>query len=609
LGYQLDFAQKLGYHMEFGLYALFGTLGQYVRSQNYNWNFQSQIGGGGIHLMYKLLPDKDISPFFTLGVESFEFLSSTDMYDKYGNKYYYWNDGSVRSLPQNASNASSAMILTPDYTYETDIRSLNLGDAGNYSEQTFAIPIGAGFMIHITKKADFSISSTLHYTFTDHIDGLTPAVQGPLHGTRTHDMFLLTAIGLRYDLTKTEHVRGPNDIDESRYDNVNIDASMITDTSHPYASADTTPISDSLARRQYQMYEDSTGQFATVVYDSSTILGGYDKPAYKPRYTTLSVNGKPVASSPNSASTEYMVQLGRYSKGVPAGEMDKLLSVPDVKSSTLKDSSTIYTTGSYGDFNSAKQRQEALEKQGITNTKIVYRKGDEYIPTDKAISSSEKNGANPTHGENGETATGTEKTSTEGGTILYRVQLGAYKHKLSNTHVFANAKNIVEMKTENEYYTYSTGSFTNYQEAEAYRAKLVSQGFSDAFVKAYKNGKRIPVSKNGTEISQPEQVIPKKPKDTGSATNNQVQFKVQLGVFKETPPKDKMKKFKQFSTLSSEKDESGETHYYAGVYSDYASAKAMKEKAIAAGMKDAFITAYINGKKVSLPEALSKLKQ
>ncbi|HXP50952.1 MAG TPA: hypothetical protein VN922_13415, partial [Bacteroidia bacterium] len=260
LGYTLMFGQKINEHFDFDLCALFGTLGQYVRSQNYNWNFQSQIAGGGIHVLYRILPNQDVSPFFTLGLESFNFLSKTDMKDQYGNKYYYWSDGSIRSLPQSASDASTATILTPDYSYETDIRSLNLdGSNKKYSEQTFSIPVGVGFMIHVTKKAEVSFGTTLHYTFTDHIDGLTPDVPGNLRGTTRHDMFLLTSVGLRYDLTRARHLNG-EDVDESRYDTVKLDASLIQDTVQPVAT-DTTPLSDSARARQYRMYKDSTGKY------------------------------------------------------------------------------------------------------------------------------------------------------------------------------------------------------------------------------------------------------------------------------------------------------------------------------------------------------------
>ncbi len=640
LGYDLVFAQKINKHFEFNLYALIGSLGEYERSPTYNWNFQSQIEGGGIHIMYKILPDKDISPYFILGIESYEFLSTTDLHDQYGNKYYYWSDGSVRSLPQTASNASTATVLNPDFTYETDIRSLNLDGSGKYSEQTFAIPIGVGFMIHVNKKADFTIGTTLHYTFTDHIDGLTPGVSGPLHGTTRNDMFLMTAVGLRYDLTSARATRGPGEIDDSRYDTVKLDASLIIDTVHEYAMNDTTTISDSLRHLQYLMYMDSTGQFAKVVYDSSMIPGARN--AY------------------NNPGPKYSIEIGRYSKGVPAADMDKILSVSDVKSTMLKDSTSVYTAGEYVDFDAAKKRQEQLAKQGITDTKIVYRKGDDFVATDKAVSNpangahtvpvihtnstsvATDKGATSDKGATTDKAITTDKgtttdkgattdktatsdkgavtdkgtttdkaASTETGEIVYRVQLGAYRHKLSSTRIFTSVKNLVEVRTENGYFTYSAGSFTNYKDATVYKTELVTAGFSDAFIKAYLHGKRIALSSAGATYVKPvkENLSDSVTHEMNTMDKSQIKFSVQLGVFKGEPPREMKNKFKKFSNLTFDEEGSGNTRYSVGPYSEYTAAKAMKEKVIAEGISGAFIVAYFKDKQIPLQQALSILKQ
>jgi hypothetical protein len=638
LGYDLVFAQKINQHFEFNLYALIGTLGEYERSPTYNWNFQSQIEGGGIHIMYKILPNKDISPYFILGIESYEFLSTTDLHDQYGNKYYYWTDGSIRSQPQTASNASTATILNPDFTYETDIRSLDLDGSGKYSEQTFAIPVGVGFMIHVNKKADFTIGTTLHYTFTDHIDGLTPGVSGPLHGTTKNDMFLMTAVGLRYDLTSARATRGPGEIDDSRYDTVKLDASLINDTVHEYAMNDTTTISDSLRHLQYLMYMDSTGQFAKVVYDSSMIPGARN--AY------------------SNPGPKYSIEIGRYSKGVPAADMDKILSVSDVKSTMLKDSTSVYTAGEYVDFDAAKKRQEQLAKQGITDSKIVYRKGDDFVATDKPVSNpsvvnaghtvpvtsggtndksvtndkgavtdkgatNDKGAVTDKGATSDKTATNDKGTvtdkgaatdkavSTETGEIVYRVQLGAYRHKLSSTRIFTSVKNLVEVRTENGFYTYSAGSFTNYKDATVYKTELVTAGFSDAFIKAYRHGKRIALSDAGATYVKPvkENLNDSVTHEMNTMDKTQIKFSVQLGVFKGEPPREMKNKFKKFSNLTFDEESSGNTRYSVGPYSDYAAAKAMKEKVIADGISGAFIVAYFKDKQIPLQQALSILKQ
>lgn len=628
LAYDIVFAQKLSDHFEFNLYGMEGKLGQYIRSVNFNWNFESQIDGGGVHLVYKFLPKQTISPFVLLGVESFEFLSKTDMRDKSGNEYYYWSDGSIRSLPQNAPNASTATILTPDYTYETDIRSLNLDGSGKYTEQTFAIPIGGGFMIHVNKKADFTIGSTLHYTFTDHIDGLTPSVSGPLKGTHYHDMFLMSYVSLRYDLSSAKKMREHGEEDESRYDGVDF-ASLLDDTIKTYPT-DTAMPSDSAIAKWYRMYTDSTGQY-TMTYDSS----GYKKPG---EYVDLFGKTKPATSA---TTVEYTVQLGRYSKGVPAEMMDKFLSVPDVKSTAMKDSSSVYTAGDYSDYDVAKKRQQDLINQGITGAQVVYLKGGDYVPTDKAISTPTKgtNGgtvtpdkgtnANPDKGTGVVKGTNTDKgTNPEKGTttnpdkgtntgnppatggIVYRVQLGAYRHKLTKA-IFSGVSNVVEVKTENGFYTYSAGVFTNYNDAAIYKTQLVTQGFSDAFIKAYKDGKRIPLDKAGATYVKPEKenLSDSVSNEQNTLDKKQIRFRVQVGVFKGAPPKEQAEQFKQFSEMATVTDESGLNHYVVGSYTDYESAKAMKDKILAGGVRGAFVVAYFKDKPIAVPEAISILKQ
>ncbi len=597
IGWTLNFAQKINQHVEFNLYGLFGTLGQYERSPSYNWNFESQIAGGGFNLTYKFYPQKDISPYVSLGLESFNFLSKTDMRDKYGNKYYYWSDGSIRSIPQNLPDASLATVLTPDYTYETDIRSLNLDGSGNYSQQTFAVPIGAGVMMHISRKADFSVGTTLHYTFTDHIDGLTPEIQGPLKGTTKHDMFLLTAVSFRYDLTSIRHLNG-EDVDESRYDNAMLDASVIQDTVVPVVNNDTLPQTAAQMALQYKRFKDTTGAYEKMTYDSSGVKDGS------------------LLQTP-----QYVVEIGKYSKAVPPKEMDKILSVADAKSNTQKDSSTIYTAGSYDDIQLAKIRKEELKQQGFKDARVVLKRGNEIIDIDKPAGAGEV--AATTTTPDG-TKTGSDKGATETGPVggvVFRVQLGAFKHKLTGTHVFTSAKNLIEIKTENDYYTYSVGSFTNYKDAAALKAEMISKGYSDAFVKAYRNGKRITLAEAGAgntkavqENNKPASEVKESKGESaapveGSLDKKDIKFKVQLGAYKGNPPAAMRAKFKKFKNLAFDEDESGKVHYNIGPYNDYAAAKAMKEKVVAGGIKGAFVVAYYKDKPIPVKQAIEATKK
>ena len=96
------------------------------------------------------------------------------MYDKNGVKYYYWTDGSIRNLAQTAPNADKAINIVRDYSYETDIRELNPWMAlENIPEYSFAVPLGIGAIFHLGDRVDLKLHTTMHFTFTDYIDGIT----------------------------------------------------------------------------------------------------------------------------------------------------------------------------------------------------------------------------------------------------------------------------------------------------------------------------------------------------------------------------------------------------------------------------------------------------
>jgi hypothetical protein len=609
IGYDLSFSQKLNPVMEFSLYALFGQLSVNDRSPTFNWNFQSEIRGGGAHLLFKILPKQNLIPYVVIGAESFEFLTKTDLFDNQGNRYYYWNDGTIRNGAQGAPGPAPTIIYR-DYTYETDMRSLNISNSGKYETQTFAIPIGIGFMFHLTPKADFLIGTTLHYTFTKHMDGI-----GDSTGHIKNDMFFMTSISLRYDLSrksKKEGSGGAEGFDEpdSHYDGVDF-AGMLDDTIKPVAQTDALQ-SDSAILRQYQMYMDSTGQFATI--DVQNKIGAPSR----------RVLVEPV---------KYTVQLGRYGKGIPADVMDKLLSIPDVKSTMMPDSSSVYTVGDYYDFTSAQNRQQQIAQNGLPDAKVVYHKGNDFIPTNTPIQGNNPNNNpvknnqpnnNPNNPNNNPVKNNQPNNNPPDnnipnhpdntpptGNIVYRIQLGAYSHKLSRD-VFMNINNLVEVKTENGFYTYSCGSFTNYQNAVDYKTQLLTQGFPDVFIKAYQNGKRVPLNKAGATYVTPskEDLNEQVTHESSTLDKTQISFSVQVGTFKGTPPANMASKYKQMSDIRTETDSTGLTHYVVGKYSNYQDAKTMKDKLAADPLlKGAFTVAYFKDKPIPLNQALSILKQ
>jgi hypothetical protein len=190
MAYDLTLSQPLNDAFQLNFYALFGKLGANERlaANNRNLNFESQIRAGGVYMQYNFdhfLPKKrSASPYISLGFESFEFLSKTDLKDASGNPYYYWADGSTRSRDQYDANAANSIELHRDYKYESDIRELNLDGFGKYQERSFAIPVGIGTMFKINDFFSFKMGATMHFTFTDYIDGVTEKSVGIRKGNR-----------------------------------------------------------------------------------------------------------------------------------------------------------------------------------------------------------------------------------------------------------------------------------------------------------------------------------------------------------------------------------------------------------------------------------------
>ena len=201
--FRVSFPLYKGFDIHF--YTILGSVSATELSSTRNLNFKSSIFTGGVAAAYNfshLLPkNKYLDPFISLGFESINFNSKTDLHDEFGNTYNYWSDGTIRNLPETTENESISTRLQRDYVYETDIRNLDADAFGDYSLQSFAIPVGIGANLHLNEKIDLRFGTTLHITFNDYMDGITENSIGTRQGTKANDMFLYSAISISYNLT------------------------------------------------------------------------------------------------------------------------------------------------------------------------------------------------------------------------------------------------------------------------------------------------------------------------------------------------------------------------------------------------------------------------
>lgn len=83
-------------------------------------------------------------------------------------------------------------------------------------------------------------------------------------------------------------------------------------------------------------------------------------------------------------------------------------------------------------------------------------------------------------------------------------------------------------------------------------------------------------------------------------------YTVQVGVYSKPVPLDKLY---NITPLNSERTETAKVRYTTGRYPDIEQARGRKEQAVASGVKDAFVTAYLNGRRIPMQDAAALLER
>lgn len=280
--------------------------------------------------------------------------------------------------------------------------------------------------------------------------------------------------------------------------------------------------------------------------------------------------------------------------------------------------------------------------------------------------------------------------------LVFKVQIGAFRRPVSE-EAFSDMTPVMGETVGNGLVRYTAGLFTGFRQAAEAKDKVRGRGYTDAFVVAYRDGKRIPLGEamraaaaqpavaqvptTGRSAAQQEAVpapgatgiteaptsatvpptrsteavapatvridVPAPaaqpvaddaailarypgtaeevlgsftpPADAtsyynvpGAAPATQVEtvrglfYTVQVGVYSRPVALDKLF---NITPLNSERTETAKVRYTTGIYTDLDSVRRRREEAVALGVKDAFITAYLNGRRIPMREATLLLQQ
>lgn len=643
VAYDLSVSQPVTDYLQLNFYVLFGKLGANERlvQNNRNLNFESQIRAGGVNLQYNfdhLLPAKRMAtPYVSVGIESFEFLSKTDLKDKDGNLYYYWSDGSTRNKDENALDASTAIELYRDYTYESDIREMNLDGFGKYAERSFAVPVGAGAMFKLNDYFNFKIGATMHFSFTDYIDGVTDESIGNRKGNSRNDNFMLTSFALQYNLATAGKKRAKKqkakdmeqhyeNIDFLALENDDYDKDGVIDFKDLCGG---TPIgvpvdengcpfdddgdgvanymddelksrkkaivnmrgvelTDSLIAEWYKRYMDETGLYASVENFDLEELRAEQK--------------------------VYMVKLGSFKKGLPPELMTKFLSIGDIASAS-DNSETIYTAGEFNSFDAAEARKRELEKEGLTAMSIVYRQNGQYYDasSDYVANNTTKNNTSTANntaktgviegyfvGEDNKTPLANSKINVvnEQGEVIQTGttdELGAFHFEFlpSDQYVLIQLDEA-DPQLKRLKKVFLTSSDKSKKPREVYPTKISHNLARDPDVLASNTNVNTNKNNSTTNTNTTTSTF------AGSKTAPGVVLRVQLGAYSKPISKNV---YKGINDLIEIKTAEGMYKYMVGSYTSFDAAARRKVEMLTKGYPDAFIAAYKDGKRISLAEA------
>jgi epidermal growth factor receptor substrate 15 len=260
--------------------------------------------------------------------------------------------------------------------------------------------------------------------------------------------------------------------------------------------------------------------------------------------------------------------------------------------------------------------------------------------------------------------------------IVFKVQIGAFRKPVPQ-EAFSDMSPVMGESVGNGLVRYTAGLFVGFDGAAAAKDQVRDRGYRDAFVVAYRDGKRIPLGeamRSAGASAQPtrtvaqerlvisddrtQTVVAERPvvvaapvptpivvhgNDSasilasyptsaeeimdlfvpteqaaayydvpGAAPAAQVEtirglfFTVQVGVYSKPVP---LEKIFNITPLNSERTETAKVRYTTGRFQGLEQARVRKDQTVALGVKDAFITAYLNGKRIPVREATMLLEK
>ena len=184
--------------------------------------------------------------------------------------------------------------------------------------------------------------------------------------------------------------------------------------------------------------------------------------------------------------------------------------------------------------------------------------------------------------------------------LVFRVQVGAFRKQVPAER-FREFTPVDGTVLANGLTVYMAGYFRNSQEALQQQAVIRNLGYADAFVVAYQNCNRLSLAQ-GRELEKniPNNNVQVAQNSLFAAPGQGLYYTVQVGVYNR--PLTSAAQL-GLSELIEAKTAKGQYRYASGKFANIKEAKTRQQLAVAKGIKDAFIVAYYQGKRIDLAQA------
>ncbi len=219
-GYHFNVEERLGNFVALSGYGLFGHVAGNDHGPYDNLNFETKISQFGLDVIFPfdngviMKPGGVVVPYISVGLGFLSYHPYCDSLDSKGHPYYYWNDGSIRNLPQ---GTPGAIIETREYLYNTPLSG---------PKTALSIPLGFGIKINITDHLSSRVNFAYNYVMAKDVDGRK--------GATGDDKYVYLNVSVHYKFGKNKQEADNNKnyekVDWTEIDNLDSDGDGVKDS-------------------------------------------------------------------------------------------------------------------------------------------------------------------------------------------------------------------------------------------------------------------------------------------------------------------------------------------------------------------------------------------